>query len=351
MNSNIEQIIKSMNPNELEKISKFVSSILTNKNESRITNLDYLIKSYIPKCPNNSEHNIKKNGHKNGTQRYYCKDCEKTWSISNNKIVSSSCLNYQQLKMLLKNMYDYKPLEEISKELNISKTSLFEIQIRIFYELNQVFKDTKLSGIIQIDEKYIRISFKGYKEENMPRKSRKSGCENLVSGISNDQLCVIVAIDSYDNILIKVAGNGPASTNMIEDALKNRISENSIIVTDSKSSYIKFAKENRLKHIQIPPDKHSYKGYHLNDVNEIMTEISAYIALKKGISAKHLQHHLNFILYRKMLKYTIEYLEINEKMYIDTIMLNISLRSNEVYSVDLPFDLDKYRIWCAEHDL
>lgn len=348
---NIEEFITSMNPNELEKISNFISNILIDKSESRLTNLEYLTKTYIPKCPKNSNHSVKRNGHKNGAQRYYCKDCKKSWSISNNKIVSSSSLNYKQFKTLLKNMYDYKPLENIAKELNISKTSLFEIQIRIFYELEQIFKDIKLSKIVQVDEKYIRISFKGYRTEKMPRKSRKSGFDNLVSGISNDQLCVIVAIDSKDNILIKVVGNGPASTSMIEKALNNRIETNSILVTDSKNSYIKFAKDNNLNLVQIPHNMHSYKGYHLNDVNEIMTEISSYVTLKKGISAKHLQHHLNFILYRKFLKYTIEYLEINEKMYIDTIMLNITLKSNDVYSIDLPFDLEKYEQWCVEHDL
>ena len=108
----------------------------------------------------------------------------------------------------------------------------------------------------------------------MPRYSRYNEKDNHISGISNDQVCIIVAIDEKDHLVIKVVGNSPASTNMINKALENRIKKNSILVTDSKSSYIDFAHRNNLKLIQIPEGSHKYKNYHINDVNEIMIEIS-----------------------------------------------------------------------------
>lgn len=80
-----------------------------------------------------------------------------------------------------------------------------------------------------------------------------------------------------------------------------------------------------------------------------MTEISNYLFRKRGVSSRHLQHHMNFIRYRKILKYTIEYLEINENMFIDTLLLKVNLKSNEVYSTQLPFDIDEYKKWCDSH--
>ena len=41
----------------------------------------------------------------------------------------------------------------------------------------------KLKGIVQVDEKYFRISFKGTKHEKMPRKTRHSGSQDLKIGI------------------------------------------------------------------------------------------------------------------------------------------------------------------------
>lgn len=183
----------------------------------------------------------------------------------------------------------------------------------------------------------------------MPRISRHNGQENLISGISKDQMCIVVAIDSYDTLIIKVVGNGNASTKMISKALKNKIEENSIVVTDSKNSYEDFAKKNNLKLIQIPSGFHRLDDYTINDVNEIMTEISTYLYMKKGVSSRHLQHHMNFIRYRKILKYTIEYLNINEKMYVDTLMINIQLKSDNVYSTDMPFDVDEYGEWYSKY--
>ena len=61
-----------------------------------------------------------------------------------------------------------------------------------------------------------------------------------------------------------------------------------------------------------------------------MTEISELLIRKRGVSSRHLQHYMNFIRYRKIIKYTIEYLEINEKMYNDLILLVPKLKSDDV---------------------
>ena len=350
MNEEVSNSISKLLPPELETARKLIDKLLEDKPQQRLTNLEYLERNKKINCPNGgSLHRIKRNGHKNGTQRYWCYNCEKSFSITHNSIVKYSYLNYFQLKKLLQCMYDYKPLIETALEVNISETSAFELEIKIFDALDQIYNNELLKGTIQVDEKYVRISFKGMPRDKMPRQSRYDGHSNLTSGISNDQVCIVVAIDEYDNLIIKVVGNGNASKSMISQALENKIETNSTLVTDSKNSYISFAKENDLSLIQIPTGRHKKDGYTINEVNEIMTEISNYLFRKRGVSSRHLQHHMNFIRYRKILKYTIEYLEINENMFIDTLLLKINLKSNEVYSTQLPFDIDEYKKWCDSH--
>ena len=348
----IEEIsdkISKFLPPELEIAKNLIDKLVEDKPNQRLTNLEYLERNKKIKCPNNDHHHIKKNGHKNGTQRYWCYDCKKSFSITQNSLIKYSYLNYNQLKKLLQCMYDYKPLNEIALEIGVSKTSVFELSIKIYDALNQLYDSKKLKGVIQVDEKYVRISFKGTRSMNMPRPARYDAHSDLTSGISNDQLCIVVAIDENDTVIIKVVGNGNASKSMISQALENRIEPNSIIITDSKNSYVSFAKEQNLKLIQIPSGYHKKDGYTINDVNEIMTEISGYLFRKRGISSRHLQHHMNFITYRKIIKYTIEYLEINEAMLIDTLLLKIKLKSNEVYSTEMPFDIDEYKSWYEKH--
>lgn len=349
MKEELSNSIIKMLPPELKTAKELIDKLLDIKPQQRITNIEYLERNKNIVCPINENHHIKKNGHKNKTQRYWCYDCKKSFSITHNSIIKYSYLNYLQLKKLLQCMYDYMPLNEIALEVGISETSVFELEIKIFDALDQMSENTILRGIVQVDEKYVRISFKGTPHDKMPRASRYNGNSNLISGISNDQVCIVVAIDEYDELIIQVVGNGNASKNMISQALKNRIESNSIIVTDSKNSYIKFAEENKLKLIQIPTGQHKIDIYTINDVNEIMTEIASYLFRKRGISSRHLQHHMNFIKYRKILKYTIEYLEINENMFVDTLLLKIKLKSNNVYSTEMPFNVEEYEKWYAEH--
>lgn len=339
--------INNMLPPQLEKAKLVIDNLIDNKNSRRLTNIDYQIRYKNIVCVKCGSTNLKKNGHKCGTQRYKCKDCNKYFSITSKTILNNSRIKYSQLKCVIKGILDIKPIYKIALESQLSKTQIYNLEMRIFSIIDDIYKNEKLREIIQIDEKYFRISFKGTKREKMPRPSRKSGSNDLTSGISKDQICVIVAIDSYDTIIIKVVGNGPASTEMIEETLKNKIEAGSIIVTDSKSSYIRFAKNNNFQLKQIPASGHNVEGiYNLGELNSLMSEIETYITHeKRGVSTKHLQQHLNFIKYKKYLKYTFEYLEHNEEMLKEIVINNNDIKCNNISKIELPFDLEEYKKW------
>lgn len=333
--------INEMLPSQLEIIKWFVDSLLENKIELKQTNQEYQKKFMSIKCPECHMNNFKKNGHECGTQKYRCKECGRSFTITSGTILDSSRINYSQLKLVIKGILNIQPIYKIAKDTKLSSRQIYNLEIRIFSILNNIYNDIKLKNVIQVDEKYFRISFKGTKTEKMPRKSRKSGSQNLKCGISNEQVCVIVAIDSCDNIIIKIAGNGPASIDMISSVLDGKIESQSILVTDSKSSYIKFARKNDLILKQIPNGEHNVEDvYNLGELNELMSEIETYVNyIKRGISTRHLQQHLDFIKFRKTLKYTIDYLEQNEEMYKDSIIYNTNLKCRGICKTSMPIDV------------
>ncbi len=176
----------------------------------------------------------------------------------------------------------------------------------------------------------------------MPRQSRKNGFDNRTSGISNDQVCILMAIDSYDNIFIKVVGLGPLSTEELENNFANMIEEKSILVTDSKSSYIKFAKNHNLTLKQIPPDKHTTKdGYHLGELNSLMSELDVLLSKCRGLSTRHLQDYLELFKFRKILRYTIDYLKQNKEMYNFSLLQYTTLKTRNVCTKNMPVDVSK----------
>ena len=346
MNEVLINKIESLLPDKLEELAKFIDNLLSTKIQDKLTNQAYQIEDKKITCDRCSTSYVVKNGLKNGTQRYKCKNCNKFFSINTNSILSHSKITYNQLMIIIKGVLDLKPLCEICVDAKLSIVETYYTEIKIFETLEKTYSDVKLKGIVQVDEQYFKLNLKGTKKENMPRKSRKSGSQNLTSGISNEQVCVIEAIDEYDNIIMNVVGSGPPSTETISKCLKGKIAEGSILVTDSKSSYVRFAKDNNLILKQIPAGKHSVETiYNLNDLNSLMFEVETYVNyIKRGISTRHLQQHLNFIRYRKILKYTLDYLERNKKMYKDSIILISYTKCRQICKSELPVDISA--IYC-----
>ena len=69
---NLKYDLEQLLPDELEKIVLFINSLFDNKVNKRLTNQEYQKNNLKIKCPNCGLTIFKKNGHKNGTQRY-CK--------------------------------------------------------------------------------------------------------------------------------------------------------------------------------------------------------------------------------------------------------------------------------------
>lgn len=332
--------IDKLLPDELEKIKSLIDELLISLGNERLTNARYQIRDRIIKCPKCGGNIVVKNGHKNRTQRYLCKTCSKYFSITTNSILSHSKINYNQLVKLLECLLDNKPNDETAKLLKISSRETYNLRIKIMSILESLDKDIILKGTVQIDEMYLRISFKGTRHEKMPRKSHRNGFDDRMSGISKYQVCILFAIDSYDNIIIKVVGNGPLTTKMIENNFNRKIEQGSVLVTDSKSSYIEFAKKNKLILKQIPANQFTLDNkYNLAEVNELMSEFEIMFQEYRGLSTRHLQQYLYFFKYKKLLKYTIEYLERNEVFYKKSINENSNIKNSDICKTPLPIDI------------
>lgn len=326
-------------PGELIKIKEQIETLLNELGVQKLTNQNYQIKNRIKECLNCKSTKIIKYGHKGVTQRYQCKECKKVFSVNVDSIIYHLKLNYNQLSTIIKDIIDGKTLVAIACDSNLSKREVYNIKVKIMNTLNSFEKNVKLKGTVQCDEKYIRLSFKGTRKDKMPRKSRKNGFEDRTSDISKEQVCVIVAIDSYDNMIIKVAGLGPASTDMIEKTLGNNIEEGVVFVTDSKSSYIKFASDHNLILKQIPHNKHKIEEYHLGELNSLIGEIDLYLKNARGLSTRHLQNNLNLIKYKKLLRYTVEYLKQGEEFLNYSLTHNSKLKARNVCKSKFPVDV------------
>ena len=155
----------------------------------------------------------------------------------------------------------------------------------------------KLAGIIEADETFFLFSEKGSKDVSAKRKPRKRGGKAKKSGISNEQIPVIVGCDRNGNVIIGVAGTGRISLSDIELTLNEFMARDSTLCTDGHASFKAYAKAYQLNYIglNISKGKRVVKDiYHIQNVNNFHSRLKQWMMRFNGVSTKYLQNYMNW---------------------------------------------------------
>ena len=256
-------------------------------------------------CPKCHSDNVSRNGKPDGKQNYVCKDCGSYFSNTTETIVFKSKHGFDTWKEYVKCMLMGLSIRESAVKCGIANTTAFYWRHKILGALQNITEiKQKLSGIVEADETFFPMSFKGNHSKDgftMPRKAKHRGTSAKKRGLSNEQVCVPCAVDRNDGIVAMVSGTGKTSTAKLKAVFDNRICENSVIVTDKESSYRRFARENDLELIQIRAEQRVYKGvYHIQHVNSFHSHLKAFMEGFKGVSTKHLNNYLVWYAWMQM---------------------------------------------------
>jgi hypothetical protein len=150
---------------------------------------------------------------------------------------------------------------------------------------------TELKGVVEADETFFNISYKGSKPIERP--SRKRGGEVSVRGLSKEKVCIPCAIDRETKLSIsRIGGIGKTSRKTVENVFSYKIKEKSVLCTDREKSYIKFAKSYGLEHIRLQETKAKRGIYHIQHINSFHSRLKDFIEQFRGISTKHLNNYL-----------------------------------------------------------
>ena len=77
------------------------------------------------------------------------------------------------------------------------------------------------------------------------------------------------------------------------------------------------------------------------------TQIKNLIRWKHGISTRHLQGYLDWLVFRKKLKYTLEMKRWRAQAYMDTMQELIPFKYEDIVKLEMPIDL--YRAYGDYH--
>lgn len=127
-------------------------------------------------CPLCGCIHVVRNGHrKDGTQRYVCKDCGKSFVIATNSIVSGTRKDLSVWEQYIDCMMNGLSIRKTAVACGIHRNTAFLWRHKILDALQNMADDVTLDGIIEADETFFAISYKGNHSKSktfaMPRKA------------------------------------------------------------------------------------------------------------------------------------------------------------------------------------
>ena len=245
---------------------------------------------YCPHC--GCVENIQKFGKSNSKQRYRCKDCGRTFSATSESVLSGTHKSLSTWEKYIECMLDGLSIRKSAEECNISLQTSFVWRHKILDALSRkVEKETSLKGVIEADETFFRVSYKG-RRKNMPRPSYHRGTKASKRGLSRQQVCVPCAIDRSNSVLSKVCNLGKISTRELTAFYEGKVQEGAIFCTDSEKSYKGFTSSKEYKLVQIESGKHKKGIYHINHINAYHNNLKQFIYRFRGVATKYLNNYL-----------------------------------------------------------
>jgi hypothetical protein len=225
-------------------------------------------------------------------QRYRCRVCSRTFNALSGTPLAR--LRHKSRWMgYLDCMLDSRSVRRSAAETGVANATSFRWRHR-FLDLSQDDRPDRLSGIAEADEMYVLESHKG--SRNLDRPPRKRGGRATKRGISDEQMCIVVARDRSGQTIDAVTGKGMLSKQQLLAHLGPRLERDVLLVTDSHAAYPAFAREAGISHAAINPSAGIRKrgALHIQNVNAYHSRMRAWLLPFRGIASRYLSHYFGW---------------------------------------------------------
>ena len=277
----------------------------------------------IYKCAHCNSANIVKNGTVRGVQRYLCRDCHKTFTPKTNTILFKTHYSDAVWRKYINCMMNGMSIRKSAKACGINPDTAFKWRHKILDSLQTMHKNVKLNGVVEADETFFPLSFKGNHNKSnfkLPRESHHRGKSNHKRGISSDQVCVPCAINLNGLSKSVITNLGKPTVKDLRKVFSRSIAENSVLVTDRNSAYNKIANEHNLQLVQIKSGKGSKGTFNIAKINSYHCILKMFIIYNfKGVSTKYLN---NYLIWNNIKNYALGSEEEKEQIFADFVFTN-----------------------------
>ena len=247
---------------------------------------------FCPKC--GCLENIVKFGKYKDLQRYKCKDCGSTFTAKSGSVFYKSTKSLETWKKYVECLLQGLSIRKSAHICGISLPTSFFWRHKILETIGNALdrERPKLKGIIESDETFFRVSYKGARKLPEGRLAHRRGEKAGKRGLSKEQVCVACGLDRQGTVLSKISNLGKVSSSDLVRVYSGKVEKDSIFCTDSEKAYKRFAAQKGYKLIQLERGKHRLGVYHINHVNAFHNNLKRFMDKFRGVSTKHLDNYL-----------------------------------------------------------
>ena len=199
MSKFFDDYVNDLTDDEFDSLIESINKRI-DKNKYGETNFEDLALKYgrKPVCPKCGSKDYINDGNTNaGHSRYRCQACDCSYTLLSNSIFNSTKLSLHEVDNYIKLMSYNVPLELLCEILEISSNTAELWRKKIFNTVNNYQDHLILSGNVWIDEAYV---------EDYKVLATKDG--KHLRGLSKSKICIVVAIDQYQNMVAIISGHG-----------------------------------------------------------------------------------------------------------------------------------------------
>lgn len=248
-------------------------------------------------CPHCGLVDVKKNGKtKTGHQRFQCKGCGKSFTYATRTIFHGAKLPLDAYLRYVHCMMHGMTVRATAYECRISKNAAFFLRHKILDALQEMQSKVKLDGIVEADETFFRISFKGNHSRSqffsMPREPHMRGERSKKRGISLEKVCVPCAVNRDGKSIAQIANLGRASVRSISSVFGGRISPDAVLCTDKHNAYVGFAEREGINLLQLKSTQRVNGPLGIQHINGYHSQLKTFMERFHGVATKYLNNYL-----------------------------------------------------------
>jgi transposase-like protein len=242
-------------------------------------------------CPHCGCRKLERWGRANGLSRYRCGDCRRTFNAltgtSLARLRKKECWAAQTQALM-----SGETLVKAAQRCGVAVTTAFRWRHR-FLSAPALDKPSRLSGIVEADETFIRESFKG-RRSDLPRPARKRGKTNK-RGLSAEQIPVLVARDRTGRTTDAILPN--LSRASVTAALAGVVTPANQLCCDGGKAIVGFARKAKIPCCILPTPggpRPEAPNLHINNVNGYHGRLKEWLRPFHGVATKYLGNYLGW---------------------------------------------------------